>query len=89
MPPDENQDLREYLDDRFGLVERRLNGLDERITVNARERLQGFKAIHDRLDRLNGTLNGGTREKAKTGGLSALVAAFIVAFYEAVRRLAL
>ena len=79
-----NGELRHYLDTRFDALDRRLNAIDERITQNARERLQDVEDLNDRIDGLNGPSK---RTTATSGGLAAVVSAFVIALFEGLRRI--
>jgi len=71
--------------DRFDTVDGRLNGLDNRITQNARERLADVEDLREDL-REHKERNHGTSRIA-TSSVAGAIAAVVVAIFEAVRRL--
>jgi len=87
-----DNDERRYLEfqfhavhDRLDNIDARLNGIDDRITTNAKERLEEVTDLRADLDEHKERNHGGG--KVAAGGLAGVIAAIMVAVFEALKRL--
>jgi len=88
MDGEDLQELRSYLDNRLGNIDRSLTVLHDRVTVNAEERLEEVKRLHQSLDNhIKRNHGGGSTGAIKKGGIGAVLASAAYALFEMIKRM--